>query len=103
MAKTINNQKKATKGLIVTGLVAGASSFILLNKNAREKVVDTSKTVKDSVGKYTTNIKEDPQGTKNAIINRIQNATEISKEAMNKIQNILDTEVKEMKETTEHV
>lgn len=103
MAKTIENKTKSTKGLVVTGLVVGASSFILLNKNAREKVIDTSKTMKDSVGKYATNIKEDPQGAKDAIIQRIQNATEISKEAMNKIKNILDTEVKEMKDTTQHV
>lgn len=103
MTKTIENQTKATKGLVVTGLVVGASSFILLNKNAREKVIDTSKSMKDTVGKYATNIKEDPHGTKDAIVQRIQNATEISKEAMDKIKNILDTDVKEMKGTTQHV
>lgn len=103
LAKTMNNQKKATTGLVVTGLIAGASTFILMNKNAREKVVDTSKNVKDTVGQYATNITEDPQGTKDAIINRIQNATEISKEAMNKIQHILDTDLKEIKDTTQHV
>ena len=100
---TVGKQKKAKTGLIITGIIAGASSLILLNSNAREKVKDTSKNMKDSVSKYATTIKEDPQGTKDAIVNRIQNATEISKEAINKIQAILDTEVKNIKGTTQNV
>lgn len=103
MAMTIEKQKKAKKGLIVAGVIAGASSLVLLNSNAREKVKDTSKNVKDSVNKYATTIKEDPNGMKDAIITRIQNATEISKEAINKIQAILDTQVKDIKDTTKNV
>lgn len=100
---TIEKQKRAKKGLVVAGIIAGASSVVLLNSNAREKVKDTSKNVKDSVNKYATTIKDDPNGTKNAIITRLQNATEISKEAINKIQAILDTQVKDIKDTTKNV
>ena len=103
LSMTIEKQKKAKTGLIVAGIIAGASSLVLLNSNAREKVKDTSKTMKDSVNKYATTIKEDPNGTKNAIITRVQNATEISKEAINKIQTILDTQVKDIKDTTKNV
>lgn len=103
LGMTIGKQKRAKKGLIVAGVIAGASSLVLLNSNAREKVKDTSKNMKDSVNKYATTIKEDPNGTKNAIITRVQNATEISKEAINKIQEILDTQVKDVKDTTKHV
>ena len=103
MAMTVQKQKKAKTGLIVAGVIAGVSSFVLLNSNAREKVKDTSKNVKDSVNKYATSIKEDPNGTKNAIITRVQNATEISKDAINKIQAILDTQVKDIKDTTKNV
>lgn len=99
---TIEKQK-AKKGLIVAGIIAGASSLILLNSNAREKVKDTSKNVKNTVNKYATTIKEDPNGTKDAIINRIQNATDISKEAIHKIQEILDTQVNDIKDTTKNV
>ncbi|MFD1608751.1 hypothetical protein ACFSBH_14090 [Oceanobacillus luteolus] len=100
---TMNKQKKAKKGLIVAGVIAGASSLVLLNSNAREKVKDTSKNMKNTVSKYATTIKEDPNGTKEAIITRIQNATEISKDAIEKIQAILDTQVKDIKDTTQHV
>lgn len=79
------------------------SLFILLNRGAREKVKDTSKNMKDSMNKYATTIKEDPQGVKDAIITRIQNATDISKEAIHKIQAILDTQVKDIKDTTKNV
>lgn len=103
MAMTAEKQKKAKTGLIVAGIIAGASSLVLLNNNAREKVKDTSMNVKDSVSKYATTIKEDPNGTKDAIVTRIQNATEISKEAINKIQAILDTQVKDIKDTTKNV
>lgn len=103
MSMTMNKQKKAKKGLIVAGVIAGASSLVLLNSNAREKVKDTSKNMKNTVSKYATTIKEDPNGTKEAIITRIQNATEISKDAIEKIQAILDTQVKDIKDTTQHV
>ncbi|MHA6251788.1 hypothetical protein [Oceanobacillus sp. CAU 1775] len=103
MTTTMSKQKKAKTGWIVSGVIAGASSLVLLNSNARTKVKDTSKNVKDSVNKYTTAIKEDPDGAKNAIITRVQNATEISKEAINKIQAILDTQVKDIKDTTQNV
>ncbi|WP_405097190.1 hypothetical protein [Oceanobacillus sp. FSL H7-0719] len=103
MAMTMEKQKKAKTGLIVAGVIAGASSLILLNSNAREKVKDTSKNMKDSVNKYATTIKEDPNGIKNAIITRVQNATDISKEALNKIQEVLDTQVKDIKDTTKNV
>ena len=102
MSMTMNKQKKAKKGLIVAGVIA-ASSLVLLNSNAREKVKDTSKNMKNTVSKYATTIKEDPNGTKEAIITRIQNATEISKDAIEKIQAILDTQVKDIKDTTQHV
>ena len=100
---TLEKQKKAKTGLIVAGIIAGASSLVLLNSNAREKVKDTSKNMKNSVNKYAKTIKDDPNGTKNAIITRVQNATEISKEAINKIQAILDTQVKDIKDTTKNV
>ena len=96
-------KQKAKKGLLVAGIIAGASSLVLLNSNAREKVKDTSKSVKNTVTKYATTIKEDPNGTKDAIISRIQNATDISKEAIHKIQAILDTQVKDIKDTTKNV
>ncbi len=103
MGMTAEKQGKAKTGLIVAGVIAGASSLVLLNSNAREKVKDTSRNMKDSINKYTTTIKEDPKGTKKAVITRIQNATDISKEAINKIQAILDTQGKEIKDTTQHV
>ncbi|MCG5105071.1 hypothetical protein [Oceanobacillus alkalisoli] len=102
MSMAIEKQK-AKKGLLVAGIIAGASSLVLLNSNAREKVKDTSKSVKNTVTKYATTIKEDPNGTKDAIISRIQNATDISKEAIQKIQAILDTQVKDIKDTTKNV
>ncbi|WP_249869992.1 hypothetical protein [Oceanobacillus saliphilus] len=102
METTLQKQKKAKTGLIVAGVLA-STSLILLNSNARTKVKDTSKSMKDSVNKYTASIKEDPNGTKEALITRVQNATEISKEAINKIQAILDTQAKEMKDTTKKI
>ncbi|RLL46752.1 hypothetical protein D8M04_05990 [Oceanobacillus piezotolerans] len=103
MNTTVSNQKKAKTGLVVAGVLATGASIVLLNPNVRSKVKDTSRNVKDSVNQYATTIKEDPNGTKQAIITRIQNATEISKEALNKIQSILDNQAKDIKETTQSV
>ncbi|WP_010649780.1 hypothetical protein [Oceanobacillus massiliensis] len=102
MNTAVQNPKRAKTGLILAGVLASAS-LVLLNSNARSKVKDTSKSMKDSVSKYATTIKDDPNGTRKAIITRVQNATEISKEAINKIQEILDTQVKDIKDTTKDV
>lgn len=102
MSVTIEKQK-GKAGLIVAGIIVEASSFVLLNSNIREKVKDTSKDMKNTVTKYATTIKEDSNGTKDVIISRIQNATDISKEAINKIQEIFDTQVKDIKATTKNV
>jgi len=95
--------EKGTKtGLLVAGAVAGVS-LVLLNSNARNKVKDTSAGVKNTVNKYAQTIKEDPQGSKDAIIGRIQNAMEISKEAINKIQSILDNQAQDIKDAAQNV
>jgi len=92
--------KTETKtGLIVAGATVAGASLILLNSNARNKVKDTTINVKDNVNKYAQTIKEDPQGAKEAIIHRVKNATNISKEAVDKIQEVLDHQAKDMKQS----
>lgn len=102
MNTTLQSPKKAKTGILVAGAIAGVS-LVLLNSTARNKVVDTSKSVKDSVNKYASSVKEDPSGAKDAIITRIKNATEISKEAVTKIQSILDDQVSDIKSTTKNI
>lgn len=96
-----NNGKTGT--LIGTGAVAAGVTLLFLNSNARNKIKDSSIQIKDTVGKYATTIKEDPKGTKNTIIEKVKRTSEISQDAMNKIQQILDNQGKEIKKTTKDV
>jgi gas vesicle protein len=96
-------QKGTKTGLIVAGATIAGASLVLLNSNARNKVKDTTVSVKDNVNKYAQTIKDDPQGAKEAIIHRVKNATDISKEALAKIQEVLDDQAKDVKRSAQNM
>ena len=101
MEKTNSNRntgKWITAGVAVTGL-----SLVLMNRKARSKVMDTSMSVKNAVADYASSIKADPSAMKDSLINRIKQTSSITMEAVNKIQDILNNEGKDMKETASHL
>ncbi|MFC3039603.1 hypothetical protein ACFOGI_05010 [Virgibacillus xinjiangensis] len=99
----VQNNKGKVGMLVGVGSVAAGVSLILMNSNARTKVKDSSTQMKGTVSNYASTVKEDPKGTKDAIIDKVKRTTDITKDAVNKIQNILDNQGQEMKETAQDV
>ncbi|GIO23298.1 YtxH domain-containing protein [Oceanobacillus sp. J11TS1] len=99
MEKTKN--KKV--GLLVgAGALAGIS-FILLNPKAKGKVKDTSKNAKDSVVSYTQKIKDDPNGTKQYIVENAKQTLSSAQQALERVQDVWDNEGQEIKETAKNI
>ncbi|GAB3068922.1 hypothetical protein [Virgibacillus ainsalahensis] len=97
----VQKNKNKTGLLVGAGTVAAGLILILSNTKARKKLKESSSQMKDSVSNYASTVKEDPAGTKNMIIDKVKRTTEITKDAVNKIQQILDNQGQEIKETTQ--
>lgn len=97
MAERKNNKAGV---LVGAGAIAAGVSLLLMNTGTRTKIKNSSVQMKDKVSNYATTVKEDPQGTKNAIIDKVKRTTAITKDTVQKIQQILDNQGQEIKNTT---
>ncbi|MFD2628615.1 hypothetical protein [Oceanobacillus kapialis] len=95
--------KNSKVGLLVgAGAVAGLS-FILLNPKTRNKVKDSSKNAKNSVMTYTQKIKEDPNGTKQSLIENAKLTLSSAQQALEKVQNVWANEGQEIKQSAKNI
>ncbi|MDM8100284.1 MULTISPECIES: YtxH domain-containing protein [Oceanobacillus] len=96
-------EKNNKFGLLVgAGAIAGIS-FILLNPKTKSKVKDTSMNAKDSVVSYTQKIKDDPNGTKQYLIENAKQTLSSAQQALEKVQNVWANEGQEIKETAKNI
>jgi len=93
-----NTNSNNTGMWVAAGVAVAGLSYVLLNSKARNKVVDTSLTMKDSITDYASTVKNDPMGVKDNLIDRIKRTSSITMEAVTKIQDILNDEGKHLKE-----
>ncbi|WP_147802682.1 YtxH domain-containing protein [Alkalicoccus halolimnae] len=110
MAET-QQSKASTK--LVTGMAVGAlvgAAVVMFDSNTRTKVVDNAGSLKDSTMKKAGEIREDPGGTKDQVMERVQSATTILKEAVNDLQGLYNKansevfeQVNEVKEDAEKI
>ncbi|MFC5714015.1 hypothetical protein ACFPU1_14735 [Thalassorhabdus alkalitolerans] len=94
---------------ITVGALAGAAA-VLIDSNTRSKVKGSTTQMKDSVAKVASDVKEDPAGTKDQMMDRVQEATNVLKEAVDGLQSLYDKandelfdKVSEVKEDTQEV
>ncbi|MCP3032201.1 YtxH domain-containing protein [Halobacillus sp. A1] len=97
------SQKGKLSLAITVGALVGGILVLARNDNARTRLKETSATTKNSVSQYVSDVKADPSGAKNDLVDRIQKTASITKEALNKIQEILDTQGKDIAEKAQEV
>ncbi|MFD2923847.1 hypothetical protein [Halobacillus naozhouensis] len=107
MTQQTQVQAKPLKGKLTLAMTAGAiiggALVLVRNPTERTRLKERSGATKDSLSQYVSKVKEDPSGTKEELVSRIQRTTSVTKEAINKIQEILDNEGKELKEKVQEV
>ncbi|MFC4557807.1 hypothetical protein ACFO3D_06240 [Virgibacillus kekensis] len=104
-------QEKQEKSLFLKGVTIGAvvgGTATLLNKDTRQKVKQNLSSVKGTVSKTTSNVKENPRETKDDLMTKAKNAAGVLKEAVDSVQKIYDKandeivdDVKEVKKDSE--
>ncbi|WP_079529037.1 hypothetical protein [Halobacillus hunanensis] len=107
MTQQTQVQTKSLTGKLTLAMTAGAiiggALVLVKNPSERTKLKERSGATKDTLSQYVSKVKADPSGTKEELVNRIQRTTSVTKEAINKIQDILDNEGKELKEKVQEV
>lgn len=98
-----NATKNNTGMWIVAGAAIAGLAAVFMNQKARSKVVDTSMNMKNSVTDYAASIKEDPMAVKDSLIERIKRTSSITMEAVSKIQDILNNQGQQIKETATNI
>lgn len=107
MTQQTQVQTRSLKGKLTLAMTAGAiiggALVLVKNPSERTRLKERSGATKDSLSQYVSKVKADPSGAKEELVNRIQRTTSVTKEAINKIQDILDNEGKELKEKVQEV
>ncbi|SIS40134.1 hypothetical protein [Salimicrobium flavidum] len=103
-----NNQSRTRKGnklplAMVSGALVGAVVVLAADSEERRRLKSGSSNAKHKVSDYATRVKEDPQGVKDDWLGRIQSAASITKEAVQKIQEILDEQGSQIKESAQDI
>ncbi|MFG6146765.1 hypothetical protein [Halobacillus sp. B23F22_1] len=102
-----SQQPQSPKGklslAITVGAIVGGALVLAKSESARTRIKQTSSSTKDSVSQYVADVKADPTGAKNDLLERIQKTATITKEALNKIQEILDNQGKEITDKVQEV
>lgn len=94
MANQKSGLGKVTFYMAIGALVGGAVT--LMNRDTRNSLKEKSSSTKDSVSSYVSTVKEDPQGTKDDLVDRIQRTATATKEAVNQIQSIINDQGKDL-------
>lgn len=98
----MENQASTTSKLL-TGMIAGAligAAAVMLDSGARRKVIDTTTGMKDSTMRMAEEVRNDPQGTKDQIMERVEAASNVLKNTVSDLQGLYD---KANEEVFDHV
>ncbi|KGX93231.1 hypothetical protein N781_12540 [Pontibacillus halophilus JSM 076056 = DSM 19796] len=95
------SNSKLVRGMLIGAAVGGAVA--LLDRPTRTKVQERSNRAKETVGQFAKEVKEDPQGMKDELVNRVQGATETVKEAVEDFQTVYEKTTGEIAEKVNDV
>ncbi|AKG03565.1 hypothetical protein AAV35_001370 [Salimicrobium jeotgali] len=100
-----NNKRRGNKlpFAMVSGALVGAVVVLASDSEERKRVKSGSSNAKNKISSYANRVKEDPQGVKDDWLGRIQRAASITKEAVQKIQEILDEQGNQLKESAQDI
>jgi gas vesicle protein len=84
-------EQKSTTSKLVTGMAVGAlvgAAAVFLDSGTRAKVADSTGEMKDKTVRMAQDVKNDPEGIKEDAAERVHNATNVLKEAIEDLQSL---------------
>ncbi|WP_181954881.1 YtxH domain-containing protein [Pseudalkalibacillus caeni] len=101
MQATKEKNSKFMTGMLIGAVVGGAAA--MFDKTTRQKIMNRAGTAKDKSVDMFQQVKEDPKGTKDELMDRMKSAQSTLKEAMTDAQNVYDKVSTDMKDQFEDV
>ncbi|MEK5080680.1 YtxH domain-containing protein [Solibacillus sp. FSL W7-1436] len=83
-----DNNGKLLRGMVIGAVIGGALS--LLDSNTRNKVTESTKSMKDSTMDMYSQVKNNPSEVKDDLQERLKSASSVLKEAISDAQNLYE-------------
>ncbi|MGP4069165.1 hypothetical protein [Halobacillus sp. B29] len=102
------NQSKRGSGrklplAIITGAVIGGAFILIKDPQERQRLKEGSRSTKDSVTGFASEVKEDPSGKKDDIMTRVKRVVNITNEAISTIQEVFNNQGKEISDKVQDI
>ncbi|RWZ58710.1 hypothetical protein EQV77_07020 [Halobacillus fulvus] len=105
MTQQTVKQKKGSKLplALLAGAVIGGAIVLIKDPNERQRLKDRTRTTKESISGYASEVKQDPSGKKDDLVTKVRNVVSIANEAISTIQEVYNTQGKEIKEKVQDI
>lgn len=88
---------------ILTGAIVGGAFVLLKDPSERKRVKEGSRSTKDAVSGYASEVKEDPSAKKDDIVTRVRSVVNIVSEAAATVQDVFNNQGKEITEKVKDI
>ncbi|ELK48244.1 hypothetical protein QRD89_18320 [Halobacillus sp. ACCC02827] len=88
---------------MLTGAVIGGAFVLIKNPEERKRIMEGTKSTKNAVTGYASEVKEDPKAKKDDLLTRIQNVVTIANEAITTVQEVFNNQGKEITEKVKDI
>ncbi|SFK08204.1 hypothetical protein SAMN04487936_10715 [Halobacillus dabanensis] len=108
--QNINQQQTATKRgnkklpiAILTGALIGGAFILIKDPSQRKRLKEGTRSTKDAVSNYASDVKEDPSAKKDDLVTRARNVASIVSEAATTVQEVFNNQGKEITEKAKDI
>ncbi|MCA1012255.1 hypothetical protein [Halobacillus halophilus] len=107
--QTTQNQTQPKRGgrklplAIITGAVIGGAFILIKDPQERQRLKEGSRSTKESVTGFASEVKEDPSGKKDDIMTRVKRVVNITNEAISTIQEVFNNQGKEISDKVQDI
>ncbi|MGP4078077.1 hypothetical protein [Halobacillus sp. K22] len=88
---------------IITGAVIGGAFILIKDPQERQRLKEGSRSTKESVSGFASEVKEDPSGKKDDIMTRVKRVVNITNEAISTIQEVFNNQGKEITDKVQDI
>ncbi|WP_226581972.1 hypothetical protein [Halobacillus litoralis] len=99
-------KKRGNKKLplaILTGALIGGAFVLIKDPAERKRLKEGTRSKKDAVSEYASEVKEDPSAKKDDLVTRVRNVVNIASEAAATIQEVFNNQGKEITEKVKDI
>ncbi|MBA2174953.1 hypothetical protein H0266_08620 [Halobacillus locisalis] len=101
-----NQQTKSNKKLplaILAGAVVGGAIILIKDSEERKQLKERSRSTKDAISGYASDVKEDPVAEKDALVTKVRKFVSVANEAISTIQEVYNNQGKEIQDKVKDI